>query len=331
MDVPNLGRTTVFRRSFARAPSKVFASSLPYRRRFIRPTALRGGMTQGPQRVKLPSDTTIAAWQPPVAGIVEVFHARYVQHQYPVHTHDAWTLLIVDEGAVCYQLDRRAHRAHGATVTLLPPYVPHDGRVAAPEGLHKRVLYLDRTLLDDALVGPAADHPDLRDPLLRRRVGQLHEMLAAKGSDLEAYCRLVLIGERLRAHLGGRSTESRVRSEPELARRLRELLDEHTAEGVRLEDAAELLQAHPVHLIRTFSRQYGLPPHRYLTGRRVDHARRLLLAGIPLADVAAMAGFYDQSHLSRHFKQLVGVSPAYYARLSRGVTRPDSRRTSPVG
>ncbi len=273
----------------------------------------------------------IAAWQPAVTGIVEVFHAEYAKHEYPVHTHDAWTLLIIDGGAVHYQLDHREHTAFGTTITLLPPYLPHDGRVAAPEGLRKRVLYLDGSLLDEALVGPAADDPELRDPLLRTRVGQLHDLLAEGGDDLEAQCRLALIGERLRAHLRGGSTEPRVRREARLALRLRELLDEHTAEGVRLDEAAELLQAHPVHLIRAFRREYGLPPHRYLTGRRVEHARRLLLAGTPPADAATAVGFYDQSHLCRHFKQLVGVSPAYYARLSQGVTRPPSRRTSPAG
>jgi AraC-like DNA-binding protein len=245
-------------------------------------------------------------------------------------------LLIIDGGAVHYELDHREHTVGEATTTILPPHLPHDGRVVAPEGLRKRVLYLDRSLLDESLVGPAADEPDLRDPLLRARVGQLHDLLAEGGDDLEAHCRLALIGDRLRAHLGGGSAHPRPRREPRLARRLRELLDEHTAEGVRLDEAAELLQAHPVHLIRTFRREYGLPPHRYLTGRRVEHARRLLLAGIPPADVATAAGFYDQSHLCRHFKQLVGVSPAYFARLSQGVTRPRRaglapRRTRPAG
>ncbi|MFY1672842.1 AraC family transcriptional regulator [Plantactinospora sp. WMMB334] len=280
--------------------------------------------------MRAPSDAMIAAWRPPVAGIIEVFHAEYAKHEYPVHTHDAWTLLIVDGGAVHYQLDHREHTAFGATITLLPPNLPHDGRVAAPGGLRKRVLYLDQTLLHDTMVGPAVDAPELCDPLLRTRVGQLHDLLAQGGDDLEAHCRLVLIGERLRAHLSGGSVEPPVRRERRLARRLRELLDEHTAEGIQLDHAAELLQAHPVHLIRIFRREYGLPPHRYLTGRRVEHARRLLLAGIPPADVATAAGFYDQSHLCRHFKQLVGVSPAYFARLSHGITRPHGDRTRPA-
>lgn len=46
--------------------------------------------------------------------------------------------------------------------------------------------------------------------------------------------------------------------------------------------------------------------------RRVDRARRLLLAGRAPADVAGATGFYDQAHLTRHFKRLVGVTPGRY-------------------
>ena len=76
------------------------------------------------------------------------------------------------------------------------------------------------------------------------------------------------------------------------------------------DDAAKLVHAHPAHLVRAFSREYGMPPHRYLTGRRVDLARRYLLDGHPPAEVATLAGFYDQSHLNRHFRRMLGVTPA---------------------
>ena len=66
--------------------------------------------------------------RPRCPGIVEVFHARFTDHAYPEHTHDAWTLLLVDEGAVRYDLDRHEHGALRAAVTLLPPHVAHTGR-----------------------------------------------------------------------------------------------------------------------------------------------------------------------------------------------------------
>ncbi|WP_231558368.1 helix-turn-helix domain-containing protein [Modestobacter caceresii] len=63
-----------------------------------------------------------------------------------------------------------------------------------------------------------------------------------------------------------------------------------------------------------FPRRHGLPPHRYLTGRRVDLARRLLLEVLSAAEVASTVGFTDQSHLTRHFRRMIATTPAAYAR-----------------
>ncbi|CAM5379790.1 helix-turn-helix transcriptional regulator [Streptomyces griseomycini] len=260
-----------------------------------------------------PGRTAVSAWRPRVPGVVEVFHARFTEYAYPMHVHDAWTLLIVDDGAVRYDLDRHERGTPHDTVTLLPPHVPHNGSPATSDGFRKRVLYLDGTHLEDSLIGAAVDRPDLPDPLLRRRVGQVHAALVRPGDELEAESRLTLVGERLRAHLRSRGAVTETpRRDPVLARRLRELLDERVVEGIGLREAAGLLSAHPAHLVRAFSGAYGIAPHQYLTSRRVGRARRLLLEGGSPSAVAAASGFYDQAHLTRHFRRLVGVTPGRY-------------------
>ncbi|MFI5676488.1 AraC family transcriptional regulator [Streptomyces cellulosae] len=273
---------------------------------------------QGPQARQTPqARRDVSAWHPTVPGVVEVFHAHFTEYAYPMHVHDAWTLLIVDDGAVRYDLDRHEHGTPHDTVSLLPPHVPHNGSPVTPDGFRKRVLYLDGSRLGDDLIGPAVDAPDLRDPLLRRRVGQLHTALTRPGDELEAESRLTLVGERLRTHLRPGRPGGGPRRDPVLARRLRELLDERVVEGLALAEAARLVQAHPAHLVRAFSSAYGIAPHQYLNARRVDRARRLLLADRGPADVAALTGFHDQAHLTRHFKKLVGVTPGRYRTSSR--------------
>ena len=244
-------------------------------------------------------------------GIAEVFHAWFTDHAYPEHTHDTWTLLVVDEGAIRYDLDRHEHGALRPGVTLLPPHVAHTGRAATPHGFRKRVLYLDADVLDTALIGPAVDAPALGDPLLRRRVHQLHRVLEAPGAGLEAESRLALIGDRIRQHLRAPAPPP---ASDRLAADLRDLLDGRMVDGLALREASALLHSHPAHLVRAFTRAYGLPPHRYLTGRRVEAARRRLLDGEPAAQVAVGVGFHDQAHLHRHFTRLVGTTPGRYAR-----------------
>lgn len=254
----------------------------------------------------------ITAWRPAVPGIAEVFHARFVDHAYPAHVHDAWTLLIVDEGAIRFDLEQHHHGAVGGVVTLLPPHVSHDGRAATSRGFRKRVVYLDTSVLDGGLIGAAVDQPSLRDPLLRRRIHQLHTALEHPADGFEAESRLALIRERLHRHLRHQAPERDPRH-PGLAGELRDLLNSRIATGLTLREAASLLHAHPSHLIRCFSQAYGLPPHRYLTGRRIEYARSLLLQGQRPAQVAATVGFHDQSHLTRHFVRHLGVTPSRYA------------------
>jgi AraC-like DNA-binding protein len=250
---------------------------------------------------------------------VEVFHAHFTEYAYPMHVHDAWTLLIVDDGAVRYNLDRHEHGTPHDTVSLLPPHVPHNGSPVTEHGFRKRVLYLDQSRLDESLIGPAVDAPDLVDPVLRLRVGQLHTALAQPGDELEAESRLTLISERLRGHLRPRLATGVPRPNHTVAHRLRELLDARLVPGITLDEAAQLVHARPTHLVRAFSTAFGIAPHQYLTSRRVDRARRLLLEGGKPGEVAAATGFYDQSHLTRHFKRLVGVAPGRYrSKVSHG-------------
>ncbi|ADD41858.1 helix-turn-helix domain-containing protein [Stackebrandtia nassauensis] len=254
----------------------------------------------------------ITAWRPSVPGITEAFHARFTDHVYPMHTHEAWTLLIVDAGAVRYDLDHHEHGALRATVTLLPPHVPHNGEAASSGGFRKRVLYLDAAQLGPRLIGPAVDAPDIRDAAMRDQIDRLHRSLWLPGDELEAESRFSLIRDRLRRHLEHRPVPVEA-ADPGLAHRLRDLLDARVVAGLTLAEASRILHAHPAHLVRSFSRAFGLAPHQFLTGRRVDLARRLLLDGMPPAQAAVASGHHDQSHLTRHFKRVVGTTPGRFA------------------
>lgn len=256
----------------------------------------------------------IRAWSPDVPGVTEVLHATFADHAYPMHTHDAWTVLLVDAGAVRYDLDHRQHQTAPSRVVLLPPHVAHDGRAASAHGFRKRVLYLDPAQVALERLGRSVDRPDWADPALRTAVDQVHRAVARPGDELEAESWLALATGRLGRHLSDGDPVPPAGRAPTLARRLQELLDAHVVEGISLATASAALEARPSHLVRAFGRELGISPHRYLVGRRLDLARRLLLDGWAPGPVAAEVGFYDQAHLTRHFRRTLGVTPAAYAR-----------------
>jgi transcriptional regulator GlxA family with amidase domain len=64
------------------------------------------------------------------------------------------------------------------------------------------------------------------------------------------------------------------------------------------------------HFARQFKQTVGVAPHHYLVQRRVERAQDMLTrTDLPLSEIALAAGFSDQSHLGRHFRQMLGTTP----------------------
>jgi AraC-like DNA-binding protein len=255
----------------------------------------------------------VRAWRPRVPGVAEVFHAEWREHAYPAHTHDTWTLLLVDDGLIGYELERKDHGATPRGVTLLPPHVAHDGHAASSRGFRKRVVYLEADVFSESLIGSAIDAPLMRDDALRERVSRLDDALI-HGEDLEAEAHLSLVIDRLGWHLAGCRAGSLLPSAAWVAQQARDRFDADPITPPTLAAIADAVGVSVAHLVRSFTRSYGIPPHRYLVGRRLDIARRRLLEGEDAASVATAAGFYDQAHLTRHFKRLLSTTPGWYQR-----------------
>ena len=85
---------------------------------------------------------------------------------------------------------------------------------------------------------------------------------------------------------------------------------------VTLDELADVARLSRYHLLRSFSALVGLTPHAYQTRLRIERAMSLLRSGLPASTVAGLAGFADQSHLTRQFRQLLRLTPAEYARAA---------------
>jgi AraC-like DNA-binding protein len=96
-------------------------------------------------------------------------------------------------------------------------------------------------------------------------------------------------------------------------RRAREYLRERLAESITLDDIAGYAALDKFHLCRAFRAQIGMPPHAYLTHLRIKRAKELLEEGVRASELAPRVGLYDQSQLTRHFRRIVGTTPARWA------------------
>ena len=98
-------------------------------------------------------------------------------------------------------------------------------------------------------------------------------------------------------------------------------MEANFAEPLTLAQLARLSNLSVFRFATIFRREVGLPPHKYLCRLRVSHAQSLLRQGTSPATVAMDSGFFDQSHLCRHFKRLCGVTPGQFAATIRGSNR----------
>ena len=104
---------------------------------------------------------------------------------------------------------------------------------------------------------------------------------------------------------------------PRIVRRIREYIDDNIDQRITLDALAKLANLSVSYFVRAFKQSMGLTPHDYLMRRRVQLTIQLLSqTDMPLSEIAHAAGFFDQSHCSRRFRQYVGMSPRDYRWLT---------------
>jgi AraC family transcriptional regulator len=194
-------------------------------------------------------------------------------------------------------------------------------------------IYLEPTLvarvaaeafdLDPArLTVPPLDGLDL--PQLRAAMAAVDGELTSGGAGgpLAAESLANVLAVQLIRHVSAPRRAARARDGALPRGRLRaivEYIEEHLDASPTLEQIAAVARLSPFHFARQFKAATGLPPHQYVIARRVERAKQLLQGGrdLSLAEVAACAGFSDQSVFSRHFKRLVGVTPGRFRTPAR--------------
>ncbi len=262
----------------------------------------------------------------PAFGNLELLHANYITHAFAPHIHEGFAIGVVEQGVETFRYRHAVHFASAGEIVLINPGEMHTGSAAIEQGWTYRMLYPLASLLQHAaseIVGRQQDipffvEPVVSDPAIAAQIAWLHAAFEENTSTLERESQLLwTLTQLIVRHAGSRPVPGKITKEYGSVQRLRTYIEEHYAENISLEFLAHLVNLSPFHLLRTFRDIVGMPPHAYLTQTRINSARRLLMVGTPLAEVAVLVGFADQSHFTKHFKRIVGVSPGLYAHSSK--------------
>lgn len=243
-------------------------------------------------------------------GSVERIEAWFGSHGYDPHRHDTYsigrTLAGVQsfhyKGALCHGLP-------GNTLVLHPDEV-HDGMAGTEAGFRYRMAYIDPALIQNVLGGeplPFIAGGLSSDPRLYRASEAFVQALDHPLDTLEEQDAVYDLAMALRA-VGGKP-RGRKRLDYRAAERARAFIMEHLHLGITLQMLEQASGREQWSLSRDFRALYGTSPYRFVTLRRLDTVRRLMLDGFTLVDAALAAGFHDQSHMTRHFTRSYGVPP----------------------
>lgn len=256
---------------------------------------------------------------------VELLHAYYVQHAYPRHSHDYYVISLIERGRQSFTHQGTKHRTPPGGLILINPGAVHTGEAADTQGFELRALYPSLSLMQTAaheLTGHR-DLPFFKEVLIDHQwatnsVSSLHQAILEGAGMLESESRLLwMMTQLIKRYADIGSSEGHLGKEKRAVRQVRHYIEEHFAENVSLPMLAQHVSLSPYYLLRAFRAEVGMPPYAYLESVRIRHTQRLIKAGKPLAEVAAAAGFSSQSHMTRLFKKIIGVTPGQYAQHVR--------------
>lgn len=275
---------------------------------------------QAIDREGLSARDRVAFWRDPRWGDLECLHATFVQHAYAQHTHDTFVIGVIENGVERYRLKGQSHVAVAGDVCVVNPCEPHDGS-PGDNGYRYRMFYPSVQLMSDLqaeLTERAPGEVHFRDPLFKdaeayRLLSWAHCTMESAETPLERDSMFLEAATLLIRRYGeNRAPAIQVGAEHQAVARVCDFAEDHIGDALDLERLADIAGFSRYRLIRSFRRERGVTPHAWITGRRVTRAKGLLSVGESPADVAVMCGFYDQAHLTRHFKAITGVTPARY-------------------
>ena len=268
-------------------------------------------------------------WRDPSLAFIEartIADGRKVT--YARHAHEHFSIGAVTRGRSYYLYGADRFEISAGTVVLMNPGDVHACNPIDNERWSYQMLYIDTPWLTELQhqLGFSTDQgyrpfttPSTRDPVLYRGLLELYRTVVDERAE-HLHKQSVLVSYFTEVQQRLNPSPMPMREVNHKLERAAEYIREHCTQALRLEDICLAAELSPSYLIRAFKQYYGLTPHAFLVNQRIQFARAQLRQGELIADVALAAGFADQAHFQRAFKQHFAATPGQY----REVLKPSA-------
>jgi AraC-like DNA-binding protein len=249
--------------------------------------------------------------------------ADFTDHDYAPHRHDALVVAVTEAGGSEFKSRGVTDEAKSSVLLVFNPDEPHSGRMARSRRWRYRSFYLAMPALQKMMESLGVDGvPYFRSNVLYDEdlIGSflaLHRSLDGGGDLLEREEVLTAsFGDLIQRHGEDGRRIAVARREHAGVAKLIEVMRARYDEDLRLGALAAEIGLTPFQLIGAFKSTTGLAPYAFLTQLRLEAAAAEMKAGMPIAEAALAAGFYDQSALTTHFKRAYGITPLQWLKAA---------------
>lgn len=264
---------------------------------------------------------------------LSLMRADFRSHDYGQHTHDAFVIAATETGGARIKTRHAVEAAFSRTLFVSNPEEPQSSWMGDSACWSYRSIYLARPAIDAIARAlgietvPFFTRSVIEDSDLIGRFVRLHAILEEDGDEQRSHEMIVdVLGTLFCRHGSHGIAAPPVPRDQALVRKIVEIMRAGYGERLCLASVAAGVGLTQFQMIGLFRRALGMTPHAFLNGVRLNTACYHLRRGVPLAEAAVEAGFYDQSALTKHFKRCYGITPLQFALATRSYSFTPSER-----
>ncbi len=271
---------------------------------------------------------------------IEAYFLRQTAQPFPAHFHDHYVIGCLKQGSRRLICKGQKFEITAGDVLIFNPYDTHACQQQGEEMLGYLALNISIPVMAsrvEKMTGkagvPVFNTPIVSDSAVLERFLDLHRLImnkAAKQEKEKAWSGLLalLFKDHVPAPAKTKSIQSQMVFSSKKQKNLRKevaaaihFIDQNYLYTITLDQLCAQASLSKSTLLRTFISSFGLSPYRYLETVRIMQAKKQLEQGISCACVAAQTGYFDQSHFSRCFLQMTGLTPSLYQQGYKEVER----------
>ena len=253
---------------------------------------------------------------------IEAYSFKGIMQKFPNHFHDYYVIGFIESGERCLSCKNRKYTVEPGDLLLFNPRDNHtceqiDGRTldyrcinVHPETMSKAAFEITGKDYLPYFSPAVIFHSELAS-LLR----ELHMIIMEEEKDFRKEEIFFFLLEQLIKEFSEKGIEQSGPEENRETKIICNYLEKNYMKNITLDELSGLTGLSKYYLLRSFTKQKGISPYRYLETIRIDRAKKLLEQGVLPIEAALQTGFADQSHFSNFFKKFIVLTPKQYMNI----------------